>query len=184
MVADAPVSGGVMGAANGTLTFMLGCRDEDFNAIKDLLDPMAGNVFHCGGAGAGQTAKICNNMALGIQMTSIAEALALGEKLGMDPKVLSDVMKVSTARCWSVDTCNPCPGVMEGVPSSNNYAGGFGVSLIKKDLSLMLEAANEVEMRLALGERVQKLYKQLEEDGLGKKDFSVVYEHVKAQKIK
>ena len=117
-------------------------------------------------------------------MTSIAEALALGEKLGMDPKVLSDVMKVSTARCWSVDTCNPCPGVMEGVPSSNNYAGGFGVSLIKKDLSLMLEAASEVEMRLALGERVQKLYKQLEEDGLGKKDFSVVYEHVKAQKIK
>ena len=138
---------------------MLGCRGEDFKTVKGYLDPMAGNIFYCGGSGSGQIAKICINLALGIQMTSIAEALALGVKLGMDPKVLSDVMKVSTARCWSVDTYNPCPGVMEGVPSSNNYADGFGVSLLVKDLSLMLEAASEVEMRLALGERVYQLYK-------------------------
>ena len=109
---------------------------------------MGKNIFHCGGFGSGEIAKVCNNLALAIEMRAVAEGLALGEKLGMDPKKLSDIMSVSTGRCWSVDTYNPRPGVLEGVPASRDYEGGFGVSLIKKDLGLARESAEQVGVKL------------------------------------
>lgn len=177
-VVDAPVSGGVPGAEAGTLTFMVGTDKDHFDPIKNFLDSMAGNVFHCGDHGSGQTAKICNNLCLALEMIAVSEGLALGEKLGMDPKVLSDIISVSTGRCWSIDTYNPRPGMMENVPSSRNYAGGFGVSLIKKDLSIVLDSAEEIGLKLGFGEKAFETYNHLEKEGFGGKDFSVVYQYI------
>jgi len=157
---------------------MVGSEKENFEAIKKYLDPMAGNVFHCGAAGSGQTAKICNNLSLAIEMIAVSEGLSLGQKLGMDPKVLSDILSVSTGRCWSVDTYNPVPGVMEGVPASKNYAGGFGVSLIKKDLSIVLDSAEEIGSNLEFGEKAYEYFSELEKEGFGGKDFGVVYQYI------
>lgn len=178
VVADAPVSGGIVGAAAGTLTFMLGCESSEYDNIKQYLDPMAGNVFNCGGWGTGQTAKICNNLCLAIEMIAVSEGLALGEHMGMDPKVLSNILSVSTARCWSVDTYNPRPDMMEGVPSSNNYNGGFGVSLMRKDLSLAMETANAAKLDIEFSDKALKYYKSIESKGMGKKDFSIVYQYI------
>lgn len=177
-VIDAPVSGGVPGAVNGTLTFMVGSKMEDFPDAEAFLSAMGANIVHCGGPGNGQIAKICNNLCLGIQMISICEGLSLGEKLGMDPKVLSQIMSTSTGSCWSLNTYNPKPGIMENVPSSNNYNGGFGVSLMKKDLSIVLDSAAQVDIDLQFGTKAIEYYHELERQGLGTKDFSVVYRYV------
>jgi len=139
---DSPMSGGITGAQAGTLTFMVGCDKDQFENVKLVLQGMGKNIFHCGGPGTGEIAKICNNLILGISMIATSEGLSLGEKLGMDPKVLSSILSVSTGRNWCVDTYNPRPGVLENVPSSRDYNGGFQVSLIRKDLSLALEAAD------------------------------------------
>ena len=178
ITADAPVSGGVPGAVNATLTFMVGCEEAQFERIKALLSAMGKNIFHCGGYGSGEIAKVCNNLALAIEMRAVAEGLSLGEKLGMDPKKLSDIMSVSTGRCWSVDTYNPRPGVLEGVPASRDYEGGFGVSLIKKDLGLARESAEAVGVKLDFTLKSEELYKELEDKGQGKKDFGIVYKYV------
>lgn len=138
---DTPMSGGINGAIAGTLTFMVGCEKEHFDSAKELLVGMGKNVFHCGGPGTGEIAKICNNLILGINMIATSEGLSLGEKLGIDPKILSSILSVSTGRSWCVDTYNPRPGVLENVPASRDYNGGFMVSLIRKDLSIALEAA-------------------------------------------
>ena len=122
---DSPMSGGITGAQNGTLTFMVGCEKENFETIKEMLLGMGKNVFHCGGPGTGEIAKICNNLILGINMIATSEGLSLGEKLGIDPKILSNILSVSTGRSWCVDTYNPRPGIIENVPSSRNYANGF-----------------------------------------------------------
>jgi 3-hydroxyisobutyrate dehydrogenase len=152
-IVDAPVSGGTPGAINGTLTFMVGSKKEDFEDTKTVLSAMGKNIVHCGGAGTGQIAKICNNLCLAIQMISICEGLSLGEKLGIDPKVLSKIMSISTSSCWSLTAYNPRPGMMEGVPSSNNYDGGFGVSLMKKDLSIVLDSAAQTNSDLQFGKK-------------------------------
>jgi 3-hydroxyisobutyrate dehydrogenase len=120
---------------------MVGCEKEHFDAAKEVLLGMGKNVFHCGGPGTGEIAKICNNLILGINMIATSEGLSLGEKLGIDPKILSNILSVSTGRSWCVDTYNPRPGVLENVPASRDYNGGFMVSLIRKDLSIALEAA-------------------------------------------
>ena len=122
---DSPMSGGITGAQNGTLTFMVGCDKENFEPVKEMLLGMGKNVFHCGGPGTGEIAKICNNLILGINMIATAEGLSLGEKLGIDPKILSNILSVSTGRSWCVDTYNPRPGVLENVPASRNYSNGF-----------------------------------------------------------
>merc|ERR1712086_1231781 len=122
---DAPVSGGIGGAEAGTLTFMVGGEEADFKAGAAVFEAMGKNIVHCGGVGMGQVAKMANNLSLAISMIGTSEALLLGQSLGMDVHKLSQIMSTSTARCWSVDTYNPCPGVMEGVPSSRGYAGGF-----------------------------------------------------------
>jgi 3-hydroxyisobutyrate dehydrogenase len=139
---DAPVSGGVTGAAAGTLTFMVGAEDHSiFEKVKPFLECMGKSIFNCEKVGAGQIAKVCNNMALAIEMIGISEALALGAKLGMDSKILTNIMKVSSSRCWSVDTYNPVPGIMENVPASRDYQGGFACELMLKDLRLAQGAA-------------------------------------------
>ena len=122
---DTPMSGGITGAQAGTLTFMVGSDKDNFEAAKHALLGMGKNIFHCGGPGTGEIAKICNNLILGINMIALSEGLSLGEKLGIDPKVLSNIISVSTGRSWCVDTYNPRPGVLENVPSSKNYNGGF-----------------------------------------------------------
>jgi 3-hydroxyisobutyrate dehydrogenase len=151
---DAPVSGGVTGAAAGTLTFMVGVENgSQFERVKPILECMGKNIFNCGKPGAGQITKACNNMALAIEMIGISEALALGKSLGMDEKVLTNIMKVSTSRCWSIDTYNPVPGVMENVPASRNYEGGFGCALMLKDLGLALQAARDAGCTTELGDK-------------------------------
>lgn len=149
---DSPMSGGIGGAQNGTLTFMVGCDKDHFENVKTLLLGMGKNIIHCGGPGTGEIAKICNNLILGINMIAFSEGLSLGEKLGIDPKVLSSIISVSTGRSWCADSYNPRPGVMENVPSSRDYNGGFQVSLIRKDLSIALEAAEQAEAESKFGE--------------------------------
>jgi len=118
---DAPCSGGITGAKAGTLAFIVGCEEQYIDALKHVMMAMGKHFFHCGGPGTGSLAKICNNLTLGINMIALAEGLSLGEKLGIDPKVLSNIISVSTGRSWCCDTMNPYPGVMENVPASRNY---------------------------------------------------------------
>jgi 3-hydroxyisobutyrate dehydrogenase len=174
---DAPVSGGVTGAAAGTLTFMVGAETESiFGTIKPFLECMGKSIFNCEKVGAGQIAKVCNNMALAIEMIGISEALALGAKLGMDSKILTNIMKVSSSRCWSVDTYNPVPGVMENVPASRDYERGFACELMLKDVKLALGVAAEVHCKTELGEKSKEVYEGLVKAGLAKKDFGVIYD--------
>ncbi len=142
---DTPMSGGVTGAVKGTLTFMVGGTAEEFELSKEVLKGMGANFFHCGGPGTGEIAKLTNNLILGISMVATAEGMAIGEKLGMDPVIMQKILAVSTARNWCIDTYNPRPGIFPNVPSSNNYEGGFGVSLIKKDMVLALDAARSAD---------------------------------------
>lgn len=173
-IIDAPVSGGTHGAAAGTLTFIIGGKPDAVERARPLLELMGSNIFHAGEAGAGQAAKIANNMVLGIQMIATAEALNLGVANGLDPKVLSDIMTRSSGRNWAVEVYNPWPGVMENVPAAKNYAGGFGVDLMIKDLGLALQAAGQSDCSARLGELAHDLYAQHSEDGHGKLDFSSV----------
>jgi 3-hydroxyisobutyrate dehydrogenase len=176
---DAPVSGGIVGAQNATLTFMVGGTPEAFEKAKPILQLMGKNIVYCGGSGNGQVVKLANNLVLGISMIGVSEAMNLGIKLGMDPKVLAGVLNTSSARCWSSDTYNPVPGVIPGVPSSNNYDGGFGVDLMAKDLSLAIGAAHAIKEPLPLGGSALQVYNMLSARGLGRKDFSCVYKFLK-----
>jgi 3-hydroxyisobutyrate dehydrogenase len=172
---DAPVSGGTAGAQAATLTFMVGGDQAAVDYARPLLEKMGKNIFHAGGSGAGQTVKVCNNMLLGIQMLGTSEALRLGIANGMDPKVLSDIMSKSSGRNWALELYNPCPGVMENVPSSKGYAGGFGVDLMLKDLSLAVENAENLDASVPLGKMAQQLYDHHSKAGNGQLDFSSVF---------
>jgi len=172
---DAPVSGGTAGAQAGTLTFMVGGEAHDVERARPLLEKMGKNIFHAGASGSGQTVKVCNNMLLGIQMLGTSEALRLGIANGMDPKVLSDIMTKSSGRNWVLELYNPCPGVMENVPSSKGYVGGFGVDLMLKDLGLATENASDLEASVPLGELSRKLYEAHSKAGNGQLDFSSVF---------
>jgi 3-hydroxyisobutyrate dehydrogenase len=172
---DAPVSGGTAGAQAGTLTFMVGGEAADVERATPLLEKMGKNIFHAGASGSGQTVKVCNNMLLGIQMLGTSEALRLGIANGMDPKVLSDIMSKSSGRNWVLELYNPCPGVMGNVPSSKEYAGGFGVDLMLKDLGLATENASDLEASVPLGELSHRLYEAHSKAGNGQLDFSSVF---------
>ncbi len=171
---DAPVSGGTGGAAAGTLTFMVGGSDADFDHAQPILAAMGKNIVHCGAAGNGQVAKVANNMLLGISMIGVAEAMALGVALGMDAKTLAGVINTSSGRCWSSDTYNPFPGVLDNVPASRGYSGGFGSDLMLKDLGLATEAANQVRQPVILGALAQQLYQTFSAQGHGGLDFSAI----------
>eukprot|EP00049_Salpingoeca_infusionum_P005719 m.96159 g.96159 ORF g.96159 m.96159 type:complete len:329 (-) comp13063_c0_seq1:271-1257(-) len=175
---DAPVSGGVGGAEAGTLTFMVGAAEADFAKATPLLETMGKNIVCCGKSGGGQIAKLCNNLLLAISMMGTSEAMNMGVKLGMDPKILASILNSSTGRCWSSDSYNPCPGVMEGVPSSRGYTGGFAVELMLKDLRLAIEAAKSVEALVPLGRMSQNYYIQVAKEAEGK-DFSYIYQSLK-----
>jgi len=179
MMVDAPVSGGVVGAEKATLTFMVGGDKDSFEAAKILLEFMGKKIVHCGGSGNGQVVKVCNNLALAIEMIGISEAMNLGISLGMDAKVLADIFNTSTSRCWSSDTYNPVPGVMENVPSSRGYTGGFGVDLMAKDLGLATAAASKLKVPLPLGGQSLQFYNLISAHGGGGKDFSYAYEFLK-----
>eukprot|EP00802_Teleaulax_amphioxeia_P023851 Tamp_24484.p1 GENE.Tamp_24484~~Tamp_24484.p1 ORF type:complete len:319 (+),score=71.88 Tamp_24484:115-957(+) len=173
---DAPVSGGVIGAANATLTFMAGGDAAAVAEAEKVLLHMGKSVVHCGESGAGQVAKLCNNLLLGITMGGVCEAMQLGTRLGVDAKVLAQVINSSSGRSWSSDTYNPCPQVeMTGVPSTRDYEGGFACDLMLKDLGLAQRAAETCNLPLHLGTRAQQLYAELSKRGLGRKDFSGIY---------
>ena len=171
---DAPVSGGTAGAAAGTLTFIVGGQAEVLERARPILQAMGRNIFHMGGAGAGQVAKLCNNMALGVIMAVTGEALALGTAHGLDAQVLSQMMAVSTGRSWATEVCNPWPGVLENAPASRGYTGGFGSDLMLKDMGLAVEAAMGVGATIPLGELARNLYAMNKQAGRGSLDFSSV----------
>ena len=171
---DAPVSGGVAGAAAGTLTFIVGGTVDALERARPVLQGMGKNIFHMGDAGAGQVAKLCNNMALGVIMAVTGEALALGAAHGLDPKTLSQMMAVSTGRSWATEVCNPWPGVLDNAPASRGYSGGFGNDLMLKDMGLAVEAAIGIGATVPLGELARNLYAMNKQAGRGGLDFSSV----------
>ncbi len=172
---DAPVSGGVGGAKAGTLTFIVGGSAENFQRANDVLSAMGKNLFHAGDVGAGQIAKICNNMLLSVLMVGTSEALQLGVDNGLDPKVLSEIMLKSSGRNWTLELYNPCPDVQPNVPSSNNYQGGFMVDLMAKDLGLASECAQQSQSATPMGALARNLYVQHQRQGNGKLDFSSIF---------
>lgn len=172
---DAPVSGGTVGAAAGTLTFIIGGKEAAVERAKPVLEKMGKNFMHAGGHGAGQIAKICNNMLLAILMIGTSEALNLGAAYGLDPKVLSGIMSKSSGRNWALEVYNPMPGVMENVPASRGYSGGFGTNLMVKDLGLAEEAALSVKASTPLGSLARQLYQMHSLAGNGTLDFSSIF---------
>ena len=180
---DAPVSGGTGGAIAGTLTFMVGGETADLERARPLLEKMGQNIFHAGAAGAGQAAKICNNMLLGILMIGTSEALALGVANGLDPAVLSEIMRRSSGGNWALEKYNPMPGVMAASPASKNYAGGFGTDLMLKDLGLAQENAAAVRAATPLGGLARNLYAAHSLGGNGALDFSSVIRLVQKSSI-
>lgn len=171
---DAPVSGGVAAAAAGTLAFMCGGDATTFDRARVILADMGKNIFHAGPAGAGQVAKGCNNMLLAIHMIGTAEALEMGARNGLDPKVLSEIMLASSGRNWSLEVYNPYPGVMDGSPASNDYQPGFMVDLMVKDLGLAMEIAEQSGIDNHMGQLAKKLYGAHQEAGNGQRDFSSI----------
>lgn len=172
---DAPVSGGTGGAKAGTLTFIVGGEAADLDRARPVLEKMGQNIFHVGPAGAGQTAKVCNNMLTGILMIGTSEALRLGMAHGIGPKVLSEVIAKSTGRNWALESYNPCPGVLESAPATHGYAGGFGVDLMLKDLGLAVESAVGVGACVPLGALARNLYDIHSKAGNGGLDFASVF---------
>ena len=179
---DAPVSGGTSGAKAGTLSFIVGGDNACFEMAQPILEAMGKNIFHAGAAGAGQVAKMCNNMLLSVLMAGTAEALQMGVENGLDAKVLSDIMVKSSGRNWALEIYNPVPGVMEGTPASNGYQGGFMVDLMNKDLGLALSAAKASASAVPMGQQASKLFKNHGDAGHGGLDFSSIYQHYSNKK--
>eukprot|EP00064_Thunnus_orientalis_P001747 superscaffoldBa00000121_g1750 len=172
---------GVGAASSGKLTFMVGGAEEEFTAAKELLSCMGANVVYCGQVGTGQAAKICNNMLLAIGMIGTSETMNLGIRLGLDPKLLAQILNMSSGRCWSSDTYNPVPGVMEGVPSGNNYQGGFGTQLMAKDLGLAQNTATNTKTPVPLGSLAHQIYRMMCARGYANKDFSSVFQFLREE---
>jgi 3-hydroxyisobutyrate dehydrogenase len=177
---DAPVSGGTGGAKGATLTFMCGGDDKAFAAAKPVLENMGKKIVHCGGAGAGQAAKICNNMILGISMIAVSEAFALAEKLGLSHQALFDVASTSSGQCWSLTTYCPVPGPVPTSPANNDYKPGFASALMVKDLTLAQDAAKAAGAATPLGKHAQEIYQSFDAAGQGGVDFSGIIKHVRS----
>jgi 3-hydroxyisobutyrate dehydrogenase len=200
LMIDAPVSGGIGGAERGTLTFMVGGPKLSVDRAIGYLHDMGKLILHCGDHGSGQIAKLCNNLLLSISMIGTAEAMSLGIHWGMDPKLLASVINTSSGKCWSSQLYNPCPGVIDGVPSSNNYEGGFSSRLMTKDIRLALAAARQLRVEsispssssvssssppalsstfgLPLGKMAYRIYRDMLREGYHNKDFSSVYHYL------
>ncbi|MEM6383110.1 MAG: 3-hydroxyisobutyrate dehydrogenase [Pseudomonadota bacterium] len=171
---DAPVSGGTAGAVAGTLTFMVGGEDSTVCKATPLLEAMGSRVFHCGGSGSGQAAKICNNMILGISMIATCEAFTLADALGLDRKALFDVVSASSGQSWSMTTYCPVPGIGPNTPADNDYRPGFATNLMLKDLGLSQQAARSAGATTPLGAHAQELYAQFSETTETDMDFSAI----------
>ncbi|MGE0283346.1 MAG: 3-hydroxyisobutyrate dehydrogenase [Rhizobiaceae bacterium] len=178
---DAPVSGGTGGAAAGTLTFMAGGSNDAFAKAEPVLKPMAGKIVHCGDAGAGQAAKICNNMILGISMIAVGEAFVLAEKLGLSHQALFDVASTSSGQCWSLNTYCPVPGPVPTSPANRDYQPGFAAALMLKDLKLSQEAAQAAGAVTPLGAEATQLYGLFNAQGNGGVDFSGIVRFLRGE---
>src|SRR3954454_12610037 len=176
---DAPVSGGTGGAKGATLTFMSGGADKAFASAKPVLENMGKKIVHCGSAGAGQAAKICNNMILGISMIAVSEAFALAEKLGLSHQALFDVASTSSGQCWPLTTYCPLPGPVPPSPANNDYKQGFDSALMVKDLTLAQDAAKAAGAATPLGKHAQEIYKDFDAAVNGGVDFSGIIRHVR-----
>jgi len=177
---DAPVSGGTAGAIAGTLTFMAGGSDEAFARAEPALQPMAGKVVHCGEAGAGQAAKICNNLILGVSMIAVGEAFVLAEKLGLSHQALFDVASTSSGQCWSLTSYCPVPGPVPTSPANRDYKPGFTAALMLKDLMLAQQASDASGGFSPLGKAAAELYAAFNESGHGSEDFSAIIRYLRA----
>jgi 3-hydroxyisobutyrate dehydrogenase len=178
---DAPVSGGVTGAKAAGLTFMVGGSAEAFARGKPILERMGKRVVHCGDAGNGQVAKICNNMILGASMIAVSEAFVLGERLGLSHQALFDVASASSGQCWSLTSYCPVPGPVPASPANNGYRPGFAAALMLKDLKLAREAADGVNVEIAIGAQAAEIYAQFAQQGHGASDFSGIINFVRAR---
>lgn len=178
---DTPVSGGVGGASAGTLTFMAGGSDEAFAKAEPILEPMAGRIVHCGDAGNGQAAKICNNMILGVSMIGVGEAFVLAEKLGLSHQALFDVASTSSGQCWSINTYCPVPGPVPTSPANNDYQPGFAAGLMLKDLKLAQEAAQGSGAVTPMGAEAAQLYALFAAQGFAEKDFSSIINFLRGE---
>ncbi|GAA0617970.1 3-hydroxyisobutyrate dehydrogenase [Kutzneria viridogrisea] len=172
--ADAPVSGGVVGATAATLTFMVGAREEDFALAEPVLSAMGRKVVHCGHPGAGQAAKICNNMILGVSMIAVSEAFVLAEKLGLSEQALYEVASTASGQCWALTTNCPVPGPVPTSPANNEYRPGFATALMLKDLGLAASAARSAGVDAELGSLAEQVYRRFAEQGGGGQDFSAI----------
>ncbi len=172
--ADAPVSGGTAGADAGTLAFMVGCAEAEFAGVEAVLAPMARAVIRAGDHGAGQAAKICNNMLLGISMIGVCEAFALAEKLGLEADKFFEIASKSSGQCWSLTSYAPWPGLVESAPSNRDYAGGFSTAMMLKDLKLAQDAAAKAGAATPMGAQAEALYALFDRQGAGNKDFSAI----------
>ena len=172
VMVDAPVSGGIAAAAGGTLTFMIGGSNEAFTRAQPVLEPMAKAVIHAGRPGAGQAAKICNNMILGATMVATCEAFVLAQRLGLDPKVFFDISSKASGQSWSMTSYCPVPGVGPETPADHDYEGGFAAALMLKDLKLAMEAAQQSGAYTPMGGEAEELYQRFVDRGGGNKDFS------------
>lgn len=180
---DAPVSGGVVGAEAGTLAFMVGGSDEDFEAAKPLLDVMGKRIVHCGGPGLGQAAKVCNNMILGISQIAVAEAFVLAERLGLEHQAMYDVVSQASGQCWALTTNCPVPGPVPGSPANRDYQPGFAGALMAKDLGLALQAIEQTSTDAQMGRLAQQIYAAFAAgDGAGR-DFSGIITDIRAGEV-
>ena len=179
--ADAPVSGGTAAADAGTLAFMVGCDEADFADVEAVIQPMARAVIRAGDHGAGQAAKICNNMVLGISMLGVCEAIALAEKLGLDPERFFEIASKSSGQCWSITSYYPWPGPVETAPSNRGYEGGFATAMMLKDLKLAQQAAATAGAAAPRGAQAEGLYALFERLGFGTTDFSGVLQMLRGR---
>lgn len=176
---DAPVSGGTTGASAATLTFMVGGEEDAVSLGQPVLEAMGRRVVHCGSAGAGQAAKICNNMILGITMAGVCEAFVLGEKLGLSHQALFDVASTSSGQCWAISTNCPVPGPVPTSPANRDYRPGFAAALMLKDMRLSQDAAKSTGVETALGAQTTQLYELFQELGNSDKDFSAIINYIR-----
>jgi len=181
---DAPVSGGILGAQAGTLTFMVGGDEENFKAAKPILEGLGKAVIYAGAAGNGQAAKICNNMILGSAMIAVSEAFVLAEKLGLEPQVFYDISSVSSGQCWSMTNYCPVPGPVPESPANNGYKAGFTATMMLKDLYLSQTAAHSVGVKTPMGEGATHLYETYTQEGNGQMDFSGIINMISGETSK
>jgi 3-hydroxyisobutyrate dehydrogenase len=177
---DAPVSGGVGGAVNGTLTFMAGGSTDAFAEAEPILQAMGKRIVHCGGPGAGQTAKVCNNMILGVSMIAVSEAFVLGEKLGLSNQALFDVASAASGQCWALTTNCPVPGPVPASPANRDYQPGFAGALMAKDLGLAVQALESTGVQARLGSLAEEIYRHFAEGAGAGRDFSGIITEIRA----